>query len=901
MLSISNPLSASSIRRYHKSEYTMNSHYFTENERLRGEWYGKIAEIFGLSGQQVKDEHFSRLAEGLNPLTGEKLIRHRDSIRTKEGKELGHRAGWDLTLSAPKSVSLAGLVGGDARVIEAHRNAVRATIGQAEMLTQARRGGTRAPETTGKFIVAAFTHDTSRPVGGYAAAQLHTHCVLFNMTEDSRGKAKSLQPHEFFVAAQMLTAIYQNHLEIELRRLGYTITRGKNHAPEIVGFTKEYLASESLRDQQITEEVNAKGLVGYESRSIASHSGRAEKLKLSPNDVKEMHLKNAARFGNQPAQVIAQAATRQYQVSRPDAELKIAVEAVTFARSKLSERESVFDHHKVVTEALRYAKGGASLRAITDQLQAQKTSGHFIEVHHVRPNAPLARYTTPQLIANERYVIERVLASQNKLPPIVGLVEAGARLSSLNDDQARLVTRVLASKDQIMGIQGRAGVGKSFALSAIDQMARAVGYKTQGLAPTSKATVGLKDAGIDSQTLQRFLTGGPEQATDARPKMFFVDETSLASGQQMRGFLGRLCPRDRVVLVGDTAQHESVDAGRIFGELQESGMNTESLSKILRQKDPELRKAVESLAAGDVATAIDTLGRRNRITSIQHRGERLAAIANEYVTQPEGTLIISPDNRSREEINDAVRTQLRAAGKLGPDAYRMRILVNRQNITGADRAVASAYQVGDVLLYRKGSQALGIEKKTYGTVLAVDESQNTVMVQKYGGETVTYNPAKLRGVSVYDPKIRGFAVGDRVQFTAPSKVLGVSNRDLGTVTYLDGHGNIRIQLDSGRKVGFNLEANRHLEHSYAVTSHASQGATVRKVILHVDTGDSRIRALVNDTLAYVGISRAQSEAIIVTDDYTKLTESLSRHRANSTALNQNQIREYRQQPAIVAV
>src|SRR5580704_13614352 len=113
MLSISNPLSASSIRRYHKSEYTMNSHYFTENERLRGEWYGKIAEIFGLSGQQVKDEHFSRLAEGLNPLTGEKLIRHRDSIRTKEGKELGHRAGWDLTLSAPKSVSLAGLVGGD--------------------------------------------------------------------------------------------------------------------------------------------------------------------------------------------------------------------------------------------------------------------------------------------------------------------------------------------------------------------------------------------------------------------------------------------------------------------------------------------------------------------------------------------------------------------------------------------------------------------------------------------------------------------------------------------------------------------------------------------------------------------------------------------------------------------
>lgn len=129
----------------------------------------------------------------------------------------------------------------------------------------------------------------------------------------------------------------------------------------------------------------------------------------------------------------------------------------------------------------------------------------------------------------------------------------------------------------------------------------------------------------------------------------------------------------------------------------------------------------------------------------------------------------------------------------------------------------------------------------------------------------------------------------------------MSNRDLGAVTYLDGHGNIRVELDSGRRVGFNLEANRHLEHSYAVTSHASQGATVRKVILHIDTGDSRIRALVNDTLAYVGLSRAQSEAVIVTDDYTKLTQSLSRHRANTTALSQDQIQEYRGATAGMAV
>jgi conjugative relaxase-like TrwC/TraI family protein len=88
-------------------------------------------------------------------------------------KTMEHRAGWDATFSAPKSVSLTALVGGDQRVREAHRQSVSVALDQLERYTQARIGGNHPPETTGKFIAAKFEHDTARPVDGYVALRRH--------------------------------------------------------------------------------------------------------------------------------------------------------------------------------------------------------------------------------------------------------------------------------------------------------------------------------------------------------------------------------------------------------------------------------------------------------------------------------------------------------------------------------------------------------------------------------------------------------------------------------------------------------------------------------------------------------------------------------------------------------
>jgi ATP-dependent exoDNAse (exonuclease V) alpha subunit len=151
----------------------------------------------------------------------------------------------------------------------------------------------------------------------------------------------------------------------------------------------------------------------------------------------------------------------------------------------------------------------------------------------------------------------------------------------------------------------------------------------------------------------------------------------------------------------------------------------------------------------------------------------------------------------------------------------------------------------------------------------------------------------VKGVAIYEPEMRAFAAGDRVQFTAPWKEKAVSGRDLGTIQYLDENGNISVKLDgSGRTVAWNLNQHKHVDYAYAMTSHSSQGATVDRALIHIDTGDTRVRALVDETLAYVATSRPRYDAQIFTDDAGQLSKALSRRHENATALSPEQISMY---------
>src|SRR5271169_6857579 len=428
MLTISKPLSASQVRTYHEREFASErQNYWSRDQQGHSEWQGQLAEQWGLEGP-VGNEHFAKLTEGQHPHAEAQLVRHQVS-KTYEGKfgkevtSVEHRAGWDATFSPPKSVSLTALVGGDERVRKAHRESVRVALDQLEQYTQARIGGNHPPETTGKFIVAKFEHDTARPVDGYVAPQLHTHAVVFNVTERDNSQPRAIQPQSLFASQQFATAIYQSELTYKLRQLGYEITTGRSGAPEIKGYTQEYLDASSPRSQQIRQYLERTGRAGKEAAEIAAHSTRDRKEIHSPREVMAAHRKLAADFGHQADVVVCAARERSHHQEKQVNSLDRVQESLTFARDKNFEREAVVDERALIRDGLRRGMGEITHAQVRANLDARVASGEFQIVERSQ-GIPGRQFTTAKTIEAEHEILRRMREGQNHVEPVLSRPQA---------------------------------------------------------------------------------------------------------------------------------------------------------------------------------------------------------------------------------------------------------------------------------------------------------------------------------------------------------------------------------------------------------------------------------------------------------------------------------------------
>jgi conjugative relaxase-like TrwC/TraI family protein len=842
----------------------------------------------------VGAEHFARLSEGQHPQTEAQLVRHQ-TAKTYDGKfgrevtSVEHRAGWDATFSAPKSVSLTALVGGDDRVRVAHRESVRAALSELERYTQARIGNIRAPETTGKFAAATFEHDTARPVEGYAAPQLHTHAVIFNVTERDNGQTRALQPQELFASQSYATNVYRSELAVRLKDLGYTIERGEYGQPEIKGYTKEYMEANSLRREQVKDHLRASGLDGPAAAQIAAHRTRDSKELKTPEEVLRQHRELAAQHGHQADRVVAEARQQgQQHAHSPD---KAAQVSVTYARDHLFERSAVESERSIMTAALGRSMGEANFAQVRQEFNKRVQTGEFRAPEpNSRQHGPKhagQQYTTAAMLRMERETIGQMQEGNRRGFSDPMLVPADIRIATedrhpkLNAGQRQAVDEIFLSREKIVGLDGVAGAGKTTTLAVVREGAEQAGYKVEGFAPTSGAAKNLGGAGIETKTLQAHLARGQRPDT-GELRLYVMDESSLASTKQMHEFVRRLHPNDRVLLVGDTRQHESVEAGRIFAQLQDAGMKTVKLEEIVRQRDPELKQTVEQLARGQVGEAIAGMERQGRIHEVPGHEDRIAAIAKEYAKSPDNTLVVSPDNRSRAQINQAIHAELQAKGVVGREEHRAQVLVTRQDLTGADRAWAARYNEGDVLRYSRGSKETGIGKGEYARVKSVDADSNRLTVERKDGTEQSYDPRRQQGVSVYREQERAFSVGDRVQLTAPSRDLKLANREQGTVEGIGQDGRMSLKMDGGRQVEIDSLKYPHLDHGYAVTSHSSQGQTADRVLIHVDT-ELGAKDLLNNRMAYVAVSRGAHDAQIFTNDREKLPAALGHDVSHESA------------------
>lgn len=219
---------------------------------------------------------------------------------------------------------------------------------------------------------------------------------------------------------------------------------------------------------------------------------------------------------------------------------------------------------------------------------------------------------------------------------------------------------------------------------------------------------------------------------------------------------------------------------------------------------------------------------------------------------------------------------------MAPENHWLRVLVQQQDMTGADRQWAARYGVDDVLRYSRGSKVVGIEAGSYARVVSRNLEQNLLTVERPDLAQVTYDPRRLIGVSVYRESEQPFAAGDRLQFTAPDKTIGVANRELATIETVSGTGTLTLRLERGGRVQLNPAENRHFDHGYAMTSYSAQGVTADRVLINADS--KAHPDLVNARFAYVAISRARDDARIYTDDRAAIEARFGQESSKSSAL-----------------
>ena len=871
-------------------------------------WHGKGAEALGLNGP-VDPDVFRAVLEGHVPDgSGRRLGR-----KTREG-EIHHRPGRDLTFSAPKSVSLVALIGGDERVVDAHERAVIRAVGWFERNAAETR--MKDPDTgrmlragRQKAVISTFRHETSRNLD----PALHTHSVIANMLLGPDGKWRTMANERLYASKMLLGALYRSELAGELGKLGYRIE--KTHADgrfEIGGVSREIVEAFSSRRAEIEAAMESRGQgATAENQHLARRAAlmtRAHKRDVDKEALRGIWAKQASGVGFDAKALVASAveralqgpekegareagADRQANLTGHPSRTDPAKEAVEWALAHLSERDAVFARTDLLAAALAYGPGSASIGAIERVVEGLTREGRVHDAPALKGGGGL---TTDMAAARERETIAlmRAGSGRGKAAMRGWMVDRHLRKGPLTAGQKRAVKLILSEKDRTVGVQGYAGAGKTRMLDRARTIAGKKGWRVVGLAPSASAVRTLEaESGIESETLQRFLArnaglaegritkGAAKKMRAAFAKtVLVVDEGSLASTAQARDLL-RIAGALRIpklVLVGDARQLEAVDAGKPFAQLQDAGMKTAVMDEILRQRDPDLKAAVEASLAGDIGRAFEKLG--DNVAEVNPRNIA-GAVAARWLKLPpdmrERTGVMSPGHELREAINAHIRERLVREGRIAGPALKTRRLVSK-GYTNAEKALAANYAPGDVVAFHRSYRRLGVEKGEERRVLGVDREGGTVRLEGPEGSTVDWKPARIGGrrggTEVYRTETIELRAGDRVRWTRNDKGLGLVNSAAAEVSGVR-NGRVTFMLEEGRKLVLTPgdPQLRHLDRAWASTVHAFQGRTVDNVIAAMEANHPH---LTTAKAFYVEISRARDRAELVTDDAQALKERL---------------------------
>jgi conjugative relaxase-like TrwC/TraI family protein len=910
MLSMSNVKNVGSASSY----YAEDNYYTKDENREMSVWAGKGAEALGLVGP-VDPEDFTMVLAGqigefgLGRIVG----------KTEEGELIReHRPGFDVTLSAPKSVSLVAEVLGVTEVRQAHEAAVTKVLEYMEnRLAQARvtENGETTTVPTGNLIVGRFHHTTSRDLD----PQTHTHLVIANATQLEDGRWRSISNELIYQNQKLLGAIYDTELAANLRELGYRLESTGGGRWEIAGIDREQIEHFSQRSQALEDRLKEFGLT-RETATAAQREDAALRTRDSKSNVDHDALKDEWRaradaIGVDFLKIEQDREQGKSPPTDPAITTEKADEAVRFAVAHLTERQSVVSSEEIFLVALEHAIKEAPWSGVTYEQVEVALAARLVSKEVL--NTVLGDITTQEALDRERHMLAMLEHGRGVLGPVMASerVDAGVvtfeetktlehgspfKLTAGQEEAARVT---LTSEDRFIGLQGYAGVGKTTMLELVRILAEDAGYQVRGMAPSAMAAMTMEnESGIVSVTTARFLIDeGRRAMEEAKPKsialevfgavdfqgndwrtlsielpvkkldtayaskeMWVMDEASLSGQREMTQLMEMANKAGaRLVLVGDALQLNAVEAGKPFEMLQKAGIDGALMSDINRQQVEDLKMAVAAAVVRQNDVALHHL--RERIVEVGDSKELYRKVAEDILekhpSDRDKALIIVPRNAARHAINRLVREGLQERGDIMPDEARRDVLVP-SGYTDAQKGSTPYYEPGMVVRFGREYRSLGTKLGEYGTVTQVENRKHSVKLKMEDGRTITWSPEKHSKVEAYEVESRELGIGDELRFTRNNKELAVNNGTLGKVSEIAGD---RIVLETTKgpiTLHADLKSESHWEYAYAMTVYASQGRTTNDAnfLLTKDSGKA-----MGERSFYVGITRPRTDMTIYTD------------------------------------
>lgn len=703
-----------------------------------GRWCGMGAMALGLTGA-VEREAFRHVLHGRDA-AGQDLVR---------GAGPNHRAGWDLTFSSPKSVSVVwGLADAPLRaaIEAAHDQAVRAALDQLQARAiQARRGHAGQRQESAAMVAALFQHGSSRELD----PQLHTHALVMNLAQRADMSWGGIESRHLYAWQKAAGALYRAELAAGLQQLGYQVERAGD-AFRLSAVPVDLERSFSKRRAQIEAALARHGTQGARASEVAALNTRRTKQAIDQNQLRADWQLRGLERGWGPAQL---AEARQAGPA-----LVHAMPEPAHMLKTLTQHASTFALRDIWREVATAAQGCQDARGIDAYIEGLL---HNPELVRLRAASGEIRYSSREMVDLERSMAMAAAQRQHDTRHQVSeasLAHACAARPTLSDEQHHMLQHVCQTTGGVALVEGMAGTGKSFALGAARLAWEAQGLRVRGAALAGKAAQGLEaGSGIPSQTLHSLLAAlevGPREQVAreqlASKDVIVIDEAGMVGSRQMARLLAHVhAAGAKAVLVGDSRQLQPIDAGGAFRALSQR-LGAAELTDIRRQRQGWARQAVHDVAEGKAAAALTAYQERGLLAVGADRQDSMRQMVTDWARErdpdrPGESLMLAGTRAEVRQLNELARERMREAHRLGPAAQ----LEGRE------------FAEGDRVLFTRNSLALGVKNGTLGTLtrVALDhQGEWQFQVRTDTGERVTFSPTRDPAQGGYAHIEHGYAV-----------------------------------------------------------------------------------------------------------------------------------------------